>query len=49
MEEGKRERWERRRRRRRGGKEKKEVMMDPYKAGVGRGLGTETRDGMVIV
>jgi hypothetical protein len=32
-----------------GGKEKKEVMMDPYKAGVGRGLGTERRDSTVTV
>jgi hypothetical protein len=32
-----------------GGKEKNLVMMDPYKAGVGRGLGTERRDSTVTV
>jgi hypothetical protein len=32
-----------------GERRRREVMMDPYKAGVGRGLGTERRDSMVAV
>lgn len=46
----KRESWEEEEEEEGGGrKEKKEVMMDPYKAGVGRGLGTERGYGMVLV